>query len=79
MRAKLATRGFELAESLWLNLVDAIGSVHVRDRDCRMLFANGKSVATKYLTNYLGWFRVRDRSPRFSPDPAQVLALAVRA
>ena len=37
-----------------------------------------KGVATKYLANYLGWFRVLDRSPRFSPDPAQVLALAVR-
>jgi hypothetical protein len=44
-----------------------------------MLFANGKGVATKYLTNHLGWFRVRDRSARFSPDPAQLLALAVRA
>ena len=38
-----------------------------------------KGVATKYLTNYFGWFRALDRSPRFSPDPAQVLALAVRA
>ena len=38
-----------------------------------------KGVATKYLTNYLGWFRVLDRSPRFSPDPARLLALAVRA
>jgi hypothetical protein len=79
MRAKLAARGFELDESSWLNPVDAIWSVHVRDRDCPMLFANGKGVATKYLTNHLGWFRVRDRSARFSPDPAQLLALAVRA
>ena len=38
-----------------------------------------KGVATKYLTNYLGWFRVLDRSPRFSPDPARLLTLAVRA
>ena len=79
MRAKLAARGFELDESSWLNLVEAIGSVHVRDRDYPMLFANGKGVVTKYLTNYLGWFRVRDRSPRFSPEPEQLLVLAVRA
>lgn len=37
-----------------------------------------KGVATKYLANYLGWFRALDRSPRFSPDPAQLLALAIR-
>ena len=37
-----------------------------------------KGVATKYLANYLGWFRVLDRSPGFSPNPAQLLALAVR-
>jgi hypothetical protein len=37
-----------------------------------------KGVATKYLTNHLEWFRVLDRS-HFSPDPAQLLALAVRA
>ena len=42
MRAKLAARGFELDESSWLNPVEAIWSVHVRDRDCPMLFANGK-------------------------------------
>lgn len=37
-----------------------------------------KGVATKYLANYLGWFRALDRSPGFSPDPAQLLALAIR-
>ena len=36
-----------------------------------------KGVATKYLANYLGWFRMLDRPPGFSPDPAQLLALAV--
>ncbi len=38
-----------------------------------------KGVATKYLTNYLEWFRVSDGSPCFSPDPTQLLTLAVRA
>jgi len=38
-----------------------------------------KGVATRYLENYLGWFRALDRSPGFHPDPASLLALAVRA
>lgn len=37
-----------------------------------------KGVATKYLASYLGWFRALDRSPAFSPSPAQLLALAIR-
>lgn len=37
-----------------------------------------KGVATQYLPNYLGWFRALDRSPGFSPEPASLLALAVR-
>ena len=46
MQAKLAARGFLLDESSWLNPVESIWSVHVRDRDCPMLFSNGKG-ATK--------------------------------
>lgn len=42
MQQKLAARGFELDESSWLNPVESIWSVHVRDRECPMLFANGK-------------------------------------
>lgn len=42
MQDKLATRGFVLDESSWLNPVESIWSVHVRDRECPMLFANGK-------------------------------------
>ena len=42
MQQKLATRGFTLDESSWLNPVEAIWSVHVRDHECPMLFANGK-------------------------------------
>ena len=37
-----------------------------------------KGVATRYLENYLGWFRALDRSPGFLPEPASLLALAVR-
>ena len=42
MQAKLAARGFRLDESSLLNPVEAIWSVHVKDQDCPMLFANGK-------------------------------------
>lgn len=42
MQNKLAARGFVLDESSWLNPVESIWSVHVRDRECPMLFANGK-------------------------------------
>ena len=42
MQQKLAVRGFRLDESSWLNPVEAIWSVHVRDQECPMLFANGK-------------------------------------
>jgi ribosomal protein S12 methylthiotransferase accessory factor len=42
MQDKLAARGFHLDESSWLNPVDSVWSVHVRDHDCPMLFANGK-------------------------------------
>ena len=46
MQQQLATRGFHLDESSWLNPVESIWSVHVRDNECPMLFANGKG-ATK--------------------------------
>ncbi len=42
MQAKLASRGFVLNESSWLNEIESIWSVHVKDTDCPMLFANGK-------------------------------------
>ena len=42
MQHKLAARGFHLDESSWLNPVESSWSVHVRDRECPMLFANGK-------------------------------------
>ena len=45
LQAKLATRGFHLDESSWLNPVEAIWSVHVRDHACPMLFANGKGAS----------------------------------
>ncbi|MDE2430988.1 MAG: YcaO-like family protein [Burkholderiales bacterium] len=42
MQTKLAMRGFVLNESSWLNEIEGIWSVHVKDHECPMLFANGK-------------------------------------
>ena len=46
MQGKLATLGFELEECSWLNPVDNVWSVHVRNRECPLMFTNGKG-ATK--------------------------------
>ena len=46
MQAKLAARGFDLEECSWLNPVDSVWSVHVRNRACHLMFTNGKG-ATK--------------------------------
>lgn len=45
MQAKLAARGFHLNESSWLNEVDRIWSVHMKDNACPMLFSNGKGAS----------------------------------
>jgi ribosomal protein S12 methylthiotransferase accessory factor len=42
MQGKLEGLGFHVEERSWLNPVDGIWSVHVRDRDCPLLFTNGK-------------------------------------
>ncbi|TAG05331.1 MAG: 30s ribosomal protein S12 methylthiotransferase accessory protein YcaO [Betaproteobacteria bacterium] len=42
MQQKLLALGFNIEEKSWLNPVDGIWSVHVRDRDCPLLFTNGK-------------------------------------
>ncbi|MDO9599277.1 MAG: 30S ribosomal protein S12 methylthiotransferase accessory factor YcaO [Azoarcus sp.] len=46
MQGKLEGLGFQVEERSWLNPVDGIWSVHVRDRDCPLMFTNGKG-ATK--------------------------------
>ena len=51
----------------------AIGAQHRVLRQERF-----EGISTRYLENYLGWFRVLDRSPGFAPEPASLLALAVR-
>ena len=46
MQAKLVAHGFDIEECSWLNPVDSVWSVHVRNRECPLMFTNGKG-ATK--------------------------------
>jgi ribosomal protein S12 methylthiotransferase accessory factor len=57
LQSKLADLGIEIEEKSWLNPVDGIWSVHIRDKDCTILFANGKG-ATKLacMASALGEF-----------------------
>lgn len=45
MQAKLQALGFHVEERSWLNPIDGIWSVHVRDRDCPLMFTNGKGAS----------------------------------
>ncbi|MBS1158566.1 MAG: 30s ribosomal protein methylthiotransferase accessory protein YcaO [Proteobacteria bacterium] len=45
MQAKLAARGFDIEECSWLNPVDSVWSVHVRNRHCPLMFTNGKGAS----------------------------------
>lgn len=57
LQARLQSMGFHIEEKSWLNPVEGIWSVHIRDRDCPLLFANGKG-ATRLacLASALGAF-----------------------
>jgi ribosomal protein S12 methylthiotransferase accessory factor len=57
MQSKLQTMGFHVEERSWLNPVQGIWSVHVRDRDCPLLFTNGKGASKPAaLASALGEF-----------------------
>ena len=45
MQAKLAARGFDIEECSWLNPVDNVWSVHIRNRACHLMFTNGKGAS----------------------------------
>ena len=45
MQAKLLARGFDIEECSWLNPVDNVWSVHVRNRACPLMFTNGKGAS----------------------------------
>ena len=57
MTAKLAALDFHVEEPTWLNPVEGIWSVHIRERDCPLMFTNGKG-ATRLaaLASALGEF-----------------------
>ncbi len=57
MQEKLLQIGFHVEERSWLNPVDGIWSVHVSDRDCPLLFTNGKGASKlAALASALGEF-----------------------
>lgn len=45
LQQRLAARGFTVEEASWLNPVAGIWSVHLRDRDCPLLYTNGKGAS----------------------------------
>lgn len=47
MFAKLDDLGIEIEEASWLNPVPNVYSVHIRDKDCGLMFTNGKGATRK--------------------------------
>ena len=47
MLAKLDDLGIEIEEASWLNPVPNVYSVHIRDKDCGLMFTNGKGATRK--------------------------------
>lgn len=45
MQQKLAELGFVVEEAAWLHSVENIWSVHLRDRDCPLIYCNGKGAS----------------------------------
>ena len=45
LQSKLDALGFHIEERSWLNPVENVWSVHIRDRDCPLLFTNGKGAS----------------------------------
>jgi len=57
MQARLADRGFDIEEYAWLNPVENVWSVHVRNRACPLMFTNGKGAGRlAALASALGEF-----------------------
>ncbi|APW46128.1 30S ribosomal protein S12 methylthiotransferase accessory factor YcaO [Rhodoferax antarcticus] len=60
LQGKLQHLGFHVEERSWLNPVEGIWSVHIRDRDCPLLFTNGKGASRlACLASALGEFLER--------------------
>jgi ribosomal protein S12 methylthiotransferase accessory factor len=69
MQEKLQTLGFHIEEASWLNPVANVWSVHIHDRDCPMLFTNGKGASRKAaLASALGEYFERLSTNYFWAD-----------
>lgn len=47
MQQKLIDLNFDIEEASWLNPVPNVFSVHIRDKDCGLMFTNGKGTTKK--------------------------------
>ncbi len=47
MQSKLAAFGFDIEAASWLNPVENVYSVHIRDKSCPIMFTNGKGATKK--------------------------------
>lgn len=57
MQQKLLALDYHIVEQSWLNPIANVWSVHIRDRDCPLLFTNGKGASKKAaLASALGEF-----------------------
>jgi len=57
MQGQLAVLGFDIEQVSWLNPVEGVYSVHIRDMHCHALFTNGKGSSKKAcLASALGEF-----------------------
>ncbi len=45
LQGKLTALGFHIEERSWLNPIENVWSVHIRDHDCPILFTNGKGAS----------------------------------
>lgn len=69
MLAKLEALGINIEEASWLNPVPHVYSVHIRDKECPMMFTNGKGVCEKSaLASALGEFFERMSCNYFFAD-----------
>ncbi|MEK8088466.1 30S ribosomal protein S12 methylthiotransferase accessory factor YcaO [Thermithiobacillus plumbiphilus] len=69
MLDQLARHGFQIEEASWLNPVANVFSVHIRDRDCPLMYTNGKGASRKAaLASALGEFFERLQTNYFWAD-----------
>lgn len=69
MQSKLAVLGIEIEEASKLNPVPHVYSVHIRDKDCELMFTNGKGATEKAsLASALGEYFERLSSNYFFAD-----------